>query len=29
MVEFKRDVNNKVAMSMNTDLLKNLRFEKQ
>jgi CubicO group peptidase (beta-lactamase class C family) len=30
IVEFNRDVNNKkVAMSMNTDLLKNLRFNKQ
>jgi len=29
IVEFKRDINSKVAISMNTDLLKNLRFEKQ
>jgi CubicO group peptidase (beta-lactamase class C family) len=29
IVEFKRDVNNKGAMTMNTDLLKNLRFNKQ
>jgi hypothetical protein len=30
IVKFNRDVNNKkVAMSMNTDLLKNLRFNKQ
>jgi CubicO group peptidase (beta-lactamase class C family) len=29
IVEFNRDDNNKVAMNMNTDLLKNLRFNRQ